>query len=312
MRNVFRQFTEFDQYETTIRGAQMTGYVAERGAFKAKLQQLELGRLWMQRGHERLPRSAHVNIPADRNPVFFLDPRMEASVWHSGQEIKPGQLVFWGEAASHYQKTQSEMRWAAMSLSPADLAVVARHLTGAEITAPKVTQIVDVEPGAMARLAMLHETATRLANEAPEKLCHPEVERAISQTLIEAMINCLRPAPTAAFDRGWHQHWRIMRRFEEWLKSNLGRPVYLADACAALGVSQRTLNSCCRAHVGTSPSRYLWLRRMHQANRALLYASAEHTTVAQIAMEFGFWELGRFSVNHRRLFGESPKLTLRR
>lgn len=312
MNNVYRQFTEFDQYEATVRGAQMTGYVADRGAFRAALQQVNLGPLWMQRGHERLPRAVHINIPADRAPVFFLDGPGQAPAWHSGLEIKPGQLVFWGEAASHYQRTRSELRWAALSLSHADLAAAAERLGGIELTAPKVTRIIVPEARAMTRLAALHRTTARLANEAPERLACPEVERALRHALVEAMIDCLHAAATSEFNRGWHQHLRIMRRFEDWLSSNLGRPVYLAEVCAALGVSQRTLNFCCQQHVGMSPSRYLWLRRMHLASRALLHSSAQTTTVSRIAMEFGFWELGRFSVTYRGLFGESPKQTLRR
>jgi AraC family ethanolamine operon transcriptional activator len=33
--------------------------------------------------------------------------------------------------------------------------------------------------------------------------------------------------------------------------------------------------------------------------------------VTDIPTEFGFWELGRFAVNFRQIFGESPSATLR-
>ena len=60
------------------------------------------------------------------------------------------------------------------------------------------------------------------------------------------------------------------------------------------------------------PIRYLWLRRMHLARRALRMAEPTTTTVTRIATGYGFWELGRFSVSYRALFGETPSASLRR
>jgi AraC-like DNA-binding protein len=60
-----------------------------------------------------------------------------------------------------------------------------------------------------------------------------------------------------------------------------------------------------------SAHRYLWLRRMKQARRALSLADPAGNTVTAIANDYGFWELGRFSVAYRKLFGEAPSATLR-
>jgi AraC-like DNA-binding protein len=59
------------------------------------------------------------------------------------------------------------------------------------------------------------------------------------------------------------------------------------------------------------PIRYLTLRRMHLVRRALLRADSS-TTITRIATDHGFWELGRFSVAYRTLFGETPSESLRR
>jgi AraC-like DNA-binding protein len=84
----------------------------------------------------------------------------------------------------------------------------------------------------------------------------------------------------------------------------------MTEPCAALGVSYWTLRACCQEHLGMSPKRYLLLRRMHLARQALRRAHPGSMTVTEIATNYGFWELGRFSVVYRSLFGESPSTTL--
>jgi len=60
-----------------------------------------------------------------------------------------------------------------------------------------------------------------------------------------------------------------------------------------------------------SPHKYLWLRRMNLVRRALTLGDPSGASVTVIATDHGFWELGQFAVAYRRLFGESPSVTLR-
>ena len=105
---------------------------------------------------------------------------------------------------------------------------------------------------------------------------------------------------------------RVMRRVEEMLMANPDEPLYMAELSAQVGASYWTLRDCCLEYLGMSPKRYLWLRRMNLARRALRCGDAEQTTVTKVASDYGFWELGRFSVTYRSLFGESPSTTLHR
>jgi len=52
------------------------------------------------------------------------------------------------------------------------------------------------------------------------------------------------------------------------------------------------------------------MRRFHAVRRALLAARQGSVNVAHIAHSHDFYELGRFAVDYRNLFGERPSETL--
>lgn len=126
------------------------------------------------------------------------------------------------------------------------------------------------------------------------------------------MIVCMTDGERFEADRSGHNHLLILSKLEEFLAAHFDSAVYLSEICAATQASEHTLRICCNEHLGMGPVRYLWLRRMHLARRALLRATEGIATVTSIAMAHGFWELGRFSVTCRGLFDEPPLATLRR
>ncbi len=102
----------------------------------------------------------------------------------------------------------------------------------------------------------------------------------------------------------------ILRRFRRAVEENPDQPLYIPELCASIGVSDRTLRVCCQEQLGMSPKRYLLLRRMHLARRALRESAPTATTVTEIATRYGFWQFGRFAGEYKSLFGELPSATL--
>jgi len=103
-----------------------------------------------------------------------------------------------------------------------------------------------------------------------------------------------------------------MIRFEEVLAERVGQPLLLAELCELIGVTERTLRSCCTEFLGVSPSRYLLLRRLKQARLALREADPATASVAEIGRSCGFIRLRRFIGMYQTVFGETPSSTLRR
>ncbi len=104
---------------------------------------------------------------------------------------------------------------------------------------------------------------------------------------------------------------RLVRDAREFIDAALqeGRVPSVVDICAWCGVSVRTLRYSFHRELQLSPLAYLRILRLNRVRSALLTAGAPEDTVTQAATAWGFFHLGRFARDYRRLFGESPSET---
>ena len=306
----FFKFTDPCQYQATLRaGEGVRVCPTTKGDFRAEIMQIDLSQLWMQRVGESLPRILLSAVTKDRAAIEFCisQPRFR----HHGIDVSSSEIVVMGAEPTH-RVTFAPGHCGAMSLTPTDLAAAGRALIGRELARPSLTYIARPAPALRERLVQLYEKAAQLAKVAPDRLTHPEVARSLEEALIHAMIRCLSESTMSEADSRARGHAAIISKFEEFLEANCFEPIYLSEVCVATGVSEQTLRRCCHEHLGMGPVRYLWLRRMNLVRPALLRADPATATVTGIATDHGFWELGRFSVEYRALFGESPSASLRR
>jgi transcriptional regulator GlxA family with amidase domain len=112
------------------------------------------------------------------------------------------------------------------------------------------------------------------------------------------------------FSRGSSTHSDLVEQAERLALAHIDEPLHVSALCRTLEVSERTLRKAFHKSYGLAPCRRLRMLRLSEARRALLAADCKRITVTEIATEFGFLELGRFSVEYRRVFGESPSQTL--
>jgi AraC family ethanolamine operon transcriptional activator len=104
----------------------------------------------------------------------------------------------------------------------------------------------------------------------------------------------------------------VISRAVEAIEAFDGPSMPMDDLANAVGVPERTLRAGFNRYLGLSPKKYMQLRTMHSARSRLAIGSSEDTTVARVAMDLGSWDLGRFAMRYRTLFGEPPSATLHR
>ena len=307
-----RTFTDPVRYFTGIRNLRIAGIVQRRGEFHAESTRVDLHRLWMHCFDEDLPRIMKVTPSGTRAVIIFATSADQSTMLVNGIEVSQNQIAKIALDWDWYLRSLAPCEWGTMSLTPEDLSAMGEAITGHEMVPPTFARSIAPQAAALSRLRKAQDGAGRLAKTAPDILAKPEVARAIERALVEAMVFCLADSRSDKVRIVERNRARVMRRIEEVLMAHPDEPLYMPELAATVGTSYWTLRECCLDYLGMSPKRYLWLRRMHLVRRALRSAHAETTTVTEIASDYGFWELGRFSVAYRSLFGESPSIALHR
>ena len=304
-------FTDPDDYAERVRGMTVDLMVTERGRFAGKIIRIDLHRLWMQRLSDNLQRVAHA-VGAPERAIMTFRTKPGPSQLADGAEMHPNAIIRHCRGHDYRQRSAGSASLGGMSLPMEEMASGEVVFAGCDLTPPKDPLIVTPLPSAMAKLQQLHAAAGKLAEDAPEIIANPEVARGLEQALIEALVGCLGNGEVRDDRSAQRRHSLIMRRFRRAVEENPDQPLYIPELCAAIGVSDRTLRVCCQEQLGMSPKRYLLLRRMHLARRALRDGSPGMTTVTEIATQYGFWQFGRFAGEYKSLFGEAPSAALQR
>ena len=133
------EFNDPHPYQAAVRAANVELLATERGAFCFQLLQIDLNRLWMQRGSESLPGVSHSAAPDGRAAIEFLTGADQPAYRHNGVEVRPGEMVVNDLRLAH-RRWSTPHRWGAMSLSPTGLAQVGYALVGRDLTVPPVAR----------------------------------------------------------------------------------------------------------------------------------------------------------------------------
>ncbi|WP_031469535.1 AraC family transcriptional regulator [Sciscionella sediminilitoris] len=142
-----------------------------------------------------------------------------------------------------------------------------------------------------------------------EPLAQHELERLLMSRLLLAQPNNYsaalhRRAPEAAP--------RVVRAAVELIEAHAAERLTVEDIAEAVGISVRALQEGFRRTLDSTPTGYLREVRLQRVRAALAAADPRTAGVTDIALRWGFVHQGRFSVQYRQRFGESPSVTLRR
>jgi AraC family ethanolamine operon transcriptional activator len=104
----------------------------------------------------------------------------------------------------------------------------------------------------------------------------------------------------------------VSRKIDEYMQSNPSKMLTVHRLCKIANVTERTLQHNFRTAFGISPKSYLKAMSLNRVRQDFLNGTTEDFCVSDIANKWGFWHMGQFAGDYRRMFGELPSETLKK
>ncbi|MGI9240067.1 MAG: helix-turn-helix domain-containing protein, partial [Verrucomicrobiales bacterium] len=103
---------------------------------------------------------------------------------------------------------------------------------------------------------------------------------------------------------------RAVKKALDIIADRADEPVSVAEIARLTEVTDRTLRYAFEESYGISPKQYLQAYRLNRVHRQLRQARREGENVSDVANSWGFWHMGQFAKDYRRMFGALPTQTM--
>jgi AraC family ethanolamine operon transcriptional activator len=304
-----RNIDGFEELSDAVQGAQIDVLQLDRGRLRGHLTHMLVGGMPLSTGAFSLGVRTKGVLSDDRLTLGMLT-GCTKRVTHWSHEVHPADVLVIPPGDAHDGRYHGGASYAAISLDQADIASVfdseprLRELG----LAPKTHYRADPHSVDFV-LRRLREVVTRL--EDTRSTWSADAAAFWKRSIIEAMAaTILSNEPSDEDDAAIASARRVVGKVEEYIESRGLRPVHISEICCEVHVSRRTLHRAFHDAVGIGPVAFLRCRRLCSVHSILRSSDPATTTIADVAMDQGFLNPGRFSGYYHSLFDEYPSETL--
>jgi AraC-like DNA-binding protein len=303
---------ELDQLRDVVRGADLEFTQLSAGRLQGMLMRFDLGGLCYDFHSASL--SMRAKGGGSRKLLSFVLPEVPGV--YNGYRLEPGQPIVFPPETSFEGQSLGGFRNHILTILPEQLAAAAaRRGSRTDIGSLDVAGQLLCAPTTSRRLFRLCQTLKDGLLRGEIGIGATAARRRLQEALLSELCRilvCPQPNEPGRGAASFREHCRVVSAVEEFLATSNMEAPSIGDVCAVTGFPPRTLCYAFQQVLGLSPALYLRIRRLLAVRRALRVATPDHADVTTIAMEHGFWHLGRFAQFYKEFFGESPSVTLRR
>jgi len=115
----------------------------------------------------------------------------------------------------------------------------------------------------------------------------------------------------------WEQKVDTKEKFDiakarEILHANVANIYKISELVEELQSSSRTIQHNFKTKLGITPKQYLNNLKLNAIREELLKSEPEKTNISDVALKYGFFNASHFAYEYKKMFHESPSVTLKR
>jgi AraC family transcriptional regulator, ethanolamine operon transcriptional activator len=225
--------------------------------------------------------------------------------WHvQGQRMRNGDIAIYAAGSEMCISLPPRAQWLGIQIPCERLEYLGLRLPPGTTNLHLPGQLTPIAQQTLAELAaVLGPQRTHDPSSAQLEMAHEQLLQIIWGELARRWRH---PSASAVTTQQTRQ--RLVESVHQWCEDRSASPLRLDTLCQEMEIPIWQLERAFHQTYGMAPQRLLTLHRLAKARRELL---RQNSGVTEVAMEHGFWHLGRFSLLYRDYFGENPSDTVR-
>ena len=128
--------------------------------------------------------------------------------------------------------------------------------------------------------------------------------------IVDQLVQLMTNSPNTSPKKTTKRRLNAVSAADKYILDHPENPPSIQELCTATKTSKRTLEYAFHEHYQMSPKAYINNVRLHAVRKQLRAASPENIHVCDAANNWGFWHMGQFAADYRKLFGINPSQTL--
>lgn len=307
------RFKDFSLFQAEARAWELDFLQLDRGSADFHLVQAGTDGTQIARTHLNRKMEQRGQTPA-RARTFVIPMNPELQWDWLGQKVAGNDLLVFPESGDLH------------SLSPAGFDVVTYSVPEArigrlcdELHIPPLAnllngrQVLRMDPKSMAGLRSIGRQLTDALRGSQQGIPGGDFRDQVNDDFARAILRMISKfrhvSPEIPLAR---ERSRCLKTAMELIEASGREGLTVKRICDQTNVSERSLQYAFKDYFGMGPKAYLQAWRLNRVRAALARPRGPSPTVADAANTFGFWHMGQFAADYRRLFGELPMHTIRR